>query len=390
MWILHEIDARSIDMVVRGSDVRVFACHEIERALPQIAGEREHVCLVHERHVLALASVRELEGVTNTALDAHACVDTSLRCHLVCGSTAQDAAFTHIRPFGVLANHDEIVWLGVSGRDTFERPLIDIQIELEAHFQKQPSLDHAWRNIRSTDRAEQNRIECAQLRQCVIGKNFAVAQISRTSKVEINRVDVDTGSANHFHCFGCDLRSNTVSADQRNAMCHRDSNLERADSLSRMAKHLLSKATYARLEAEIAHLEHTVLPEVADKIGRARELGDLSENGDYHAAKDEYGMFNDRKNLVKSILENSELAVPPTDGTVGVLSRVTVLFDGDSPDDAETYLIGHIEEKGEGVEVMSPASPIGSALLGHREGDHVSVKLENGATVSVTVTKVAN
>lgn len=157
-----------------------------------------------------------------------------------------------------------------------------------------------------------------------------------------------------------------------------------------MAKHLLSKATYARLEAEIAHLEHTVLPEVADKIGRARELGDLSENGDYHAAKDEYGMFNDRKNLVKSILENSELAVPPTDGTVGVLSRVTVLFDGDSPDDAETYLIGHIEEKGEGVEVMSPASPIGSALLGHREGDHVSVKLENGATVSVTVTKVAN
>ena len=156
-----------------------------------------------------------------------------------------------------------------------------------------------------------------------------------------------------------------------------------------MAKHVLSKSTYQRLEAEIAHLEKVVLPEVADKIGRARELGDLSENGDYHAAKDEYGMLNDRKNLVKTILENAEVGEPSGDGSVGVLSLVTILFDGDDPDMAETYLIGHIEEQADGTEVMSPVSPIGSALLGKSEGDHVSVKLENGATVSVTITKVA-
>jgi len=157
-----------------------------------------------------------------------------------------------------------------------------------------------------------------------------------------------------------------------------------------MAKHLLSEETYKRLEAEVAHLEHTVLPEVADKIGRAREMGDLSENGDYHAAKDEYGMFNDRKNLVINILENSEIAPAPTPGVAGVLSCVTILFDGDSEDDAETYLIGHIEEKrtGDGIEVMSPVSPIGSALLGQSEGSKVSITLENGAKVSVTVLKV--
>ncbi len=140
-----------------------------------------------------------------------------------------------------------------------------------------------------------------------------------------------------------------------------------------MAKHQLSKATYARLEAEIAHLEHEVLPEVADKIGRAREMGD-------------------RKNLLISILAESELATTPPAGEIGVLSRVTILFDGDDEDDAETYLIGHVEEKRteQGIEVMSPVSPIGSALLGHKEGDLVSITLENGAKISVTVMKVAN
>ena len=155
-----------------------------------------------------------------------------------------------------------------------------------------------------------------------------------------------------------------------------------------MAKHLLSQETYRRLEAEVAHLRHTVLPEVADKIGRARELGDLKENGDYHAAKDEYGMLNDRMNTVIGILENAEIAPAPSPGVASVLSTVTVLFDGDSPADAETYLIGHIEERDGAAEVMSPGSPIGSALLGHRAGDAVAITLENGAKVSLSVVSV--
>jgi len=156
-----------------------------------------------------------------------------------------------------------------------------------------------------------------------------------------------------------------------------------------MAKHHLSRAAFERLTAEHYDLTTRGRIQVAEKIETARLLGDLSENGDYHAAKDEYGMLNDRKNLVTGILENAEIAPDPADGTVGVLSRVTILFDGDSPDMAETYLIGHIEEKSEGTEIMSPSSPIGSALLGRNEGDKVTVTLENGAKVSVTVTKVS-
>lgn len=156
-----------------------------------------------------------------------------------------------------------------------------------------------------------------------------------------------------------------------------------------MAKHLLSEGTYKRLETEVAELRHTVLPAVADKIGRARELGDLKENGDYHAAKDEYGLLNDRMNSVIGILENAEIAPAPVPGVAGVMSTITVLFDGDDPADAETYLIGHIEEHGGGTEIMSPASPIGSALLGHRPGDSVSITLENGAQVALEILSVA-
>lgn len=160
-----------------------------------------------------------------------------------------------------------------------------------------------------------------------------------------------------------------------------------------MAKHLLSKETYKRLEEEVAHLEHTILPEVADKIGRAREMGDLKENGDYHAAKDEYGLFNDRKNFVVGLLENAEIAVATASDEIGPLSIVTILFEGDSEDDAEEYLIGHVEEKrtdGKTNEVMSPASPIGSALLGKKASDRVEITLENGAKVAVIVLKVDN
>ena len=133
-----------------------------------------------------------------------------------------------------------------------------------------------------------------------------------------------------------------------------------------MAKHRLSQETYTRLEEERTHLERSVLPEIADKIGAARALGDLSENGDYHAAKDEYGMLNDRKNLIIAVLEESEIAPRPTGDEVAVLSLVTILFDGDGADMAETYLIGHIEERAEGIEERGVG---GRGLLWGRRSD---------------------
>jgi transcription elongation factor GreA len=146
-----------------------------------------------------------------------------------------------------------------------------------------------------------------------------------------------------------------------------------------MAKHQLSKSTFDRIKAEFDDLTTRGRIEVAYKIERARELGDLKENGDYHAAKDEQGHMEGRIRQIESILEDVEVVTAPADGVVGLGSVVAIVFEGDSDSDAESYLIGHVEEKPENdsVSVMSPSSPLGSALLGAKEGDVVTYDATN-------------
>ena len=150
-------------------------------------------------------------------------------------------------------------------------------------------------------------------------------------------------------------------------------------ALNRMAKHQLSKSTFDRIKAEFDDLTTRGRIEVAYKIERARELGDLKENGDYHAAKDEQGHMEGRIRQIESILEDVEVVTAPADGVVGLGSVVAIVFEGDSDSDAESYLIGHVEEKPENdsVSVMSPSSPLGSALLGSKEGDVVTYDATN-------------
>ena len=153
-----------------------------------------------------------------------------------------------------------------------------------------------------------------------------------------------------------------------------------------MAKHQLSKATYERLKAEFADLTTRGRIEVADKIERARELGDLKENGDYHAAKDEQGHMEGRIRQIESFLEDVEIIPPSPDGVVGLGTIVAIVYEGDSEDAAEHYLIGHVEEKPDEdhISVMSPSSPLGSALLGATVGATVSYDAPNGK-LQVTV-----
>ena len=154
-----------------------------------------------------------------------------------------------------------------------------------------------------------------------------------------------------------------------------------------MATHHLSRSAYERLQAEFDDLTTRGRIEVANKIEAARLLGDLSENGDYHAAKDEQGHMEGRIRQLEHLLEVSEIIESTDDGTAAPGTIVTIVYEGDDDDMAERYLIGHPEEKTEELDVMSPQSPLGAALLGRGAGDWVEYQAPNG-TLKVKVLAV--
>ena len=149
--------------------------------------------------------------------------------------------------------------------------------------------------------------------------------------------------------------------------------------------HQLSQGAYDRLKTEYDDLSTRGRIDIARKIESARELGDLSENGDYHAAKEEKGKMEGRIMHLLRVIENSEI-VSDTDAAsdeVRAGSIVSVIYDGD--DEAEKYLIGSIEEQREDLTVVSPGSPMGGALMGARVDDAVEYQAPMGPTIKVTV-----
>jgi transcription elongation factor GreA len=155
-----------------------------------------------------------------------------------------------------------------------------------------------------------------------------------------------------------------------------------------MATPQLSRAAYERLQAEFDDLTTRGRIEVANKIETARLMGDLSENGDYHAAKDEQGHMEGRIRQLEHLLENTEiLEEVGDDGKVTQGCVVTIVYEGDDDSAAERYLIGHVEEKTDGIDVMSPQSPLGAALLGKKAGVWVEYLAPHG-TMKVKVLNV--
>jgi transcription elongation factor GreA len=152
--------------------------------------------------------------------------------------------------------------------------------------------------------------------------------------------------------------------------------------------HHLTPSAHARLHEELEDLTGRGRIEVAEKIERAREMGDLSENGDYQAAKDEQGHMEGRIRQLEAILENCEIVDVVDDGTVKPGSVVTIVYEGDSRDQGERYLIGSLEEEADDYELMSPNSPLGQALMGATVGDVRSYETPTGATMTVEVLEV--
>jgi transcription elongation factor GreA len=155
----------------------------------------------------------------------------------------------------------------------------------------------------------------------------------------------------------------------------------------------LTQEAYDKLKSELDHLSGPGRAAIAQKIAQARAEGDLSENGGYHAARDEQGHQEARIRQLTDMLDRAQVGqAPAASGEVAPGTRVTVAFDGDESD-TDTFVLGSRELLGldDGVDatnVYSPQSPLGTAILGKKEGDAASYVAPNGRSINVTVVKV--
>jgi transcription elongation factor GreA len=133
----------------------------------------------------------------------------------------------------------------------------------------------------------------------------------------------------------------------------------------------LTQAQREQLERELAELEGPRREEMVQAIKVARSFGDLSENFEYHAAKNEQGLLERRITIMRARLQNSVTVDEPTrasEDTVSVGSKVQIENEQGEKIDLEISSVGGV----------SPDSPLGDALLGGKVGDTVKVKAPGG------------
>ena len=150
----------------------------------------------------------------------------------------------------------------------------------------------------------------------------------------------------------------------------------------------LTQEAYDRLQAEHDRLVES-RPDVSKMIEKAREEGDLRENGGYHAAKEEQGKQEARIRQLEQLLRTARVGEAPTsEGVAGPGMVVTVRFEGD--DGTERFLLGSREDHvGGELEIYSANSPLGKALNGCRIGETVTYDLPNGRQMKVELLDAA-
>jgi transcription elongation factor greA len=141
-------------------------------------------------------------------------------------------------------------------------------------------------------------------------------------------------------------------------------------------KNLLTRAGLNKLENELHNLKVNKRQEIAEKIKEAREQGDLSENAEYDAAKDEQREIEERIVAIELLLKNAEVVDDAEEGTINIGCKVK-LFDKEFDEEVEYMIVGSTEANSMQGKI-SNESPVGMALLNHRVGDEVTVETQAG------------
>ena len=140
--------------------------------------------------------------------------------------------------------------------------------------------------------------------------------------------------------------------------------------LSAMSETQLTPQAHQRLAEELEWRSGPRRLEISEMIERAREHGDLRENADYDAAKNEQGHNEARVRQLEALLKDAVIVEGGEGDVVSSGTIVEIRMDGD--DETITYLVGSIEERHDTYDVLSVSSPLGIALLDHAAGDTVS------------------
>jgi len=142
----------------------------------------------------------------------------------------------------------------------------------------------------------------------------------------------------------------------------------------------LSLDAYIRMRKEVEQLKDEGRKHMAERLLHARELGDIRENAEYDAAKNEQGLMEARIRELEHLLKDPEILEVVEGDEVGPGTLVTLRpLDDVADEDVETYLVAlSREEKAPGVRTVTSDSPLGSVLLGKRVGDRVSYEAPGG------------
>jgi transcription elongation factor GreA len=146
----------------------------------------------------------------------------------------------------------------------------------------------------------------------------------------------------------------------------------------------LTPAALEKLQDELEQLKTRGRAEIEDRIAEARSHGDLRENADYDAAKNDQGLMEARIRKLEHLINTAEVREVEDTGKVEIGSVVRVV---DSDGDEMEYFVAPQENKVAGLFLASPSSPLGAALIGRVVGDEVAYQAPVG-TLTVQIKSV--
>lgn len=141
-----------------------------------------------------------------------------------------------------------------------------------------------------------------------------------------------------------------------------------------------------KLEAELGELKNKGRKDISERLKQAISMGDLSENADYHKAKEDQGFLEGRIQEIESVLYNAEVIETQAEYDEVTVGAQITIKEADYP--PETYHLVGSNEASPREGKISHHSPIGKALIGHKVGDVVKAELPDGTTIELEILEI--